>query len=92
MRSELVGSIAGIVLASVLLGMSEIAQSASAVIHGTGLLAGPTNSGAFADTQGSSAGKPLAISPSHNEAASGSVLCGGKPAVFTPQHGVVCAP
>jgi hypothetical protein len=78
---------------SVLLGISEInlfAPSASAFIV-------VSKGGAIAGTHESSAGKPIAVAPhagtfGPTEAASGSLLCGGKPATLTPSNGLTCAP
>jgi hypothetical protein len=92
MKRLMIASIIAIVSASVLLGISEInlfAPSASAFIV-------VSKGGAIAGTHESSAGKPIAIAPhtvfGPTEAASGSLLCGGKPATLTPSNGFTCAP
>lgn len=89
----MIASIIAIVSASILLGISEInlfAPSASAFIV-------VSKGGAIAGTHESSAGKPIAVAPhtrsfGPTEAASGSLLCGGKPATLTRSNGLTCAP
>lgn len=88
-----IASIIAIVLASVLLGISEInsfAPSASAFIV-------VSKGGAIAGTHESSAGKPIVVAPhtgsfGPTEAASGSLLCGGEPATLSPSNSLTCAP